>query len=100
LNRPGWPLFLARVDGRPAAEGILYVKDGVGYLADASCDPAHRRRGLHAALLARRIAEAARAGADVVCSGAAYLRTTPRNMERGGRRILFNSRTWTEPARE
>jgi ribosomal protein S18 acetylase RimI-like enzyme len=96
LDRPGWSLFLARVDGKPAAEGILYVKDGVGYLADASCDPAYRRRGLQAALLARRIAEARRADADMVCSGAAYLSTSHRNMERAGLRILFNSAIWTE----
>jgi hypothetical protein len=51
---------------------------------------------LQAALLARRIAEARKAGADIVCSGAAYLSTSHRNMERAGLRILFNSATWTE----
>jgi GNAT superfamily N-acetyltransferase len=96
LGRPGWSLFLARVDGWPVAEGILYVKDGVGYLADASCDPNYRRHGLQAALLARRIAEARDAGAAFVCSGAAYLSTSHRNMERAGMRILFNSAIWTE----
>ena len=96
LNRPGWSLYFARVDGKPAAEGILYVRDGVGYLADASCDPGFRGRGLHAALLARRIAEAAKAGADLVCSGAAYLSTSHRNMERAGMRILFNRAIWTD----
>jgi hypothetical protein len=69
LDRPGWSLYFARVDGRPAAEGILYVRDGAGYLADASCDPKFRGRGLHAALLARRIAEASKAGVGLVCSG-------------------------------
>jgi len=96
-TRLGWSLFLARVDGRPAAEGILYVADGVGYLADASCDPQFRGRGLQAALLARRIAEARGAGAGFVCSGAAYLSTSHRNMERAGMRILFNRSIWTEP---
>jgi GNAT superfamily N-acetyltransferase len=95
FNRPGWSLFLARVDGKPAAEGILYVKDGVGYLADASCDPKFRRRGLQAALLARRIAKAREVGCTLVCSGAAYLSTSHRNMERAGMRILFNRAIWT-----
>jgi GNAT superfamily N-acetyltransferase len=97
LDRPGWLLFLARVDGRPAAEGKLYIRDDAGYLADASCDPAFRRRGLQAALLAHRIAAARDAGAAFVCSGAAYLSTSHRNMERAGMRILFNRTIWTEP---
>jgi GNAT superfamily N-acetyltransferase len=74
----------------------LYVRDGVGYLADASCDPKFRGRGLHAALLARRIADARQAGAGLVCSGAAYLSTSHRNMERTGMRILFNRAIWTD----
>jgi Acetyltransferase (GNAT) domain len=96
LDRPGWSLYFARVDGEPAAEGILYVRDGVGYLADASCDPEFRGRGLHAALPARRIADALAAGANLVCSGAAYLSTSHRNMERAGMRILFNRTIWTD----
>jgi GNAT superfamily N-acetyltransferase len=96
LDRPGWSLYFARVDGKPAAEAILYVRDGVGYLADASCDPKFRGRGLHAALLAHRIAEASKAGVDFVCSGAAYLSTSHRNMERAGMRILFNRAIWTD----
>src|SRR5262249_34171967 len=55
LGRQGWSLFLARENGRPAATAILYIQDRVGYLADASCDPAYRRRGLQLALLERRI---------------------------------------------
>ena len=96
LNRLGWSMFLVRVDGQPAAEAILFIENGVGYLADASCDPAYRRRGLQAALLARRIAVAREAGAEFVCSGAAYLSTSHRNMERAGMRILFNRSIWTE----
>ncbi len=96
LDRPGWSFYFARVDGKPAAEGILYVRDGTGYLADASCDPACRGRGLQTALLARRIADAAKAGANLVCSGAAYLSTSHRNMERAGMRILFNRAIWTD----
>lgn len=95
LGQTGWSLFLARVDRRPAATAILYTQGDAGYLADASCDPAFRRHGLHAALLARRIAEARAAGARFVCSGAAFLSTSHRNMERAGMRILFNRAIWT-----
>ena len=63
---------------------------------EASCDPKFRGRGLDAALLSRRIAEAGKAGADLVCSGAAYLSSSHRNMERAGMRVLFNRMIWTD----
>jgi GNAT superfamily N-acetyltransferase len=96
LVQRGWSLFLARADGKPAAAAILYVEDGVGYLADAACDPLHRRRGLHTALLARRIRECSSAGVEFICSGAAFLSASHRNMERAGMRIQFNRSIWTE----
>jgi hypothetical protein len=96
LDQPGWSLFLARVGGKPAATALLFVEDGAGYLADASCDPIYRRRGLHMALLARRISECRTAGTEFICSGATFLSTSHRNMERAGLRIQFNRSIWTE----
>jgi ribosomal protein S18 acetylase RimI-like enzyme len=96
LGLPGWSLYLARVDGRPAATGILYVHHRVAYCADAATDPAFRRRGLQTAMLRQRIADAGAAGADFVCSGAAYLSTSHRNMERVGMRVQFVRAVWTE----
>jgi GNAT superfamily N-acetyltransferase len=91
----GWSLYLARVDGRPVATAILFVHDGVGYFADSATDPAFRQRGLHLALLARRLQDARAAGADLVCSGADFLSTSHRNMERVGMRVLFLRAIWT-----
>jgi ribosomal protein S18 acetylase RimI-like enzyme len=96
LQQPDWRLYLARVDGRPAAVGILFLHDKVGYCADAATDPRYRRRGLQAALLRRRIADASRADADFVCSGAEYLSTSHRNMERSGMRVQFTRAVWRE----
>jgi hypothetical protein len=39
LKQTGWSLYLARLNGRPAAAATLYVHDGVGYLADSATDP-------------------------------------------------------------
>jgi hypothetical protein len=97
LVQRGWSLFLAWVDGKPAAAAILYVDSGVGYLADACCDPLWRGRGLHTALLARRIRQCQERGVDFICSGAGFLSTSHRNMERAGMRIQFNRSIWTEP---
>jgi hypothetical protein len=96
LGRKGWSLYLARAGGRPAATAVLYIEDGVAYLADASCDPAFRRRGLQLALLERRIREAIAGGVDFICSGAAFQSGSHRNMERAGMRIQFVRSIWTE----
>jgi len=95
LHQPGWSLYLARVDGRPAATATLFVDGNTAYCADATTDPAFRRRGLHAALLHRRIADARAAGADLVTSGAAFLSDSFRNMERIGMRLMFMRAVWS-----
>jgi ribosomal protein S18 acetylase RimI-like enzyme len=95
LEQAGWSLYLARVNGRPAAAATLYVHDGVGYLADSATDPSFRRRGLQVALLRRRIRDAGFAGADLVFSGAEPLSSSHRNMERVGMRLQFTRAKWT-----
>jgi hypothetical protein len=95
LHQPGWSLYLARVDGRPAAAATLYVADRVAYLADGTTAPAFRGRGLHAALLRRRIRDASAAGVDFVFSGAEPLGTSHRNMERAGLHLHFLRTKWT-----
>jgi ribosomal protein S18 acetylase RimI-like enzyme len=94
LTQPGWHLYLARLDGRPAAMAILYLHERVGYFADATTHPDCRGRGLQRALLERRAADAYAAGADLVCSGADYLSTSHRNMERAGLRVQFTRALW------
>jgi ribosomal protein S18 acetylase RimI-like enzyme len=88
-------LYVGRLSGQPAAAATFYLKDGVGYLADATTSPAFRRRGLQSALLRRRISDAAAAGADTVFSGAAPFSTRRRNMERIGMRVQFVRSLWT-----
>jgi GNAT superfamily N-acetyltransferase len=95
LGQPGWSLYLARVDGRPAAAATLYVLDRGAYCADAATHPDFRRLGLQAALLRRRIQDAREAGAEFVFSGADYLSPSHRNMERVGMRLLSLRTIWT-----
>jgi ribosomal protein S18 acetylase RimI-like enzyme len=97
LQQRGWTLYLARVNGRPAAAATLYVDERVGYLADTATDPAFRRRGLQTALLRRRIYDGA-VGADLVFSGADPFSTSHRNMERVGMRLQFVRSKWTPAA--
>jgi GNAT superfamily N-acetyltransferase len=95
LETPGWTLYLARAEGCPAAAATLYVRDRVGYLADSATDPKYRGRGLHHALLLRRLKDAAAVGVDFVCSGAKFLSTSHRNMIRAGMQLQFVRAIWT-----
>src|ERR1700704_1838866 len=94
LDQAGWSLYLARVDGQPAAAATLYLSDRVGYLADATTDPSFRRRGLQHALLQRRIRDAKATGIDFVFSGAEPFSTSHRNMERIVMRVQFIRMKW------
>jgi ribosomal protein S18 acetylase RimI-like enzyme len=95
LEQAGWSLYLARVNGRPAAVATLYILGGVGYLADSATDPSFRRRGVHVALLRRRMRDAGVSGADLVFSGAEPFSSSHRNMERVGMRLQFTRAKWT-----
>lgn len=92
---PGWSLYTGFVDGRPAGGAILFVHEGVGYLADAAVAPAFRGRGLHRAFLDRRIADAKAAGCDLICAGAAFPSTSLRNMQRAGLAVAYTRAVWT-----
>ena len=91
---PGTTLYLATVDGRPAAAAVLRVGDGIGYLANAATVPEFRGRGAQTALLARRIADAAAAGCGLVAGQATFGSTSQRNMERMGLRPAVTLTTW------
>jgi hypothetical protein len=90
-DQAGWSLYVARVEGIPAAAATLYAHDRVGYLADAATVPAFRRHGL----LRQRICDASRAGVDFIFSGAEPMSTSYRNMERAGLRLHFIRAKWT-----
>jgi ribosomal protein S18 acetylase RimI-like enzyme len=90
----GWRLYLARVDGTPAGAALLALDDDLGYLANASTLPDFRRRGVQAALIAARIADAAAAGCAVVSSQAEFGSPSQRNLERAGLRVAYTKAVW------
>jgi ribosomal protein S18 acetylase RimI-like enzyme len=92
---PDWRLYLARIDGRPAAAGKLFLHDRVGFFCDASTRPEFRGRGLQSALLRHCSAVASAAGVELVYSQAKYGSTSHRNMERVGLRVLHTAAIWT-----
>src|SRR3954453_21602767 len=57
--------YVATLDGKPAGGGSLRLTNGIAQLTGAATAPAFRRRGIHSALLAHRLADATAAGCDV-----------------------------------
>lgn len=94
---PEWRRFLARVDGSPAAFGVLHVADRVGSLAGAATTPDHRRRGAQSALIAHRMAAASEADCEIVVSQPPIGSSSQRNLERAGLRLAYQSLLWRLP---
>lgn len=92
---PGWRLYIAFVGTIPAAAGVLFMKDDVGYLATSATLPAMRGMGTHLALIRRRMSDAAQAGCTVVMGQAAHGSTSHRNMERAGLKLAYSKSIWS-----
>lgn len=80
--------FLGEIDGSPVAAGAIHTHHGVGYLRAGSVLPAFRGRGIQRALIAARVAHAARLGCDLVGSIADVGSSSARNLERSGLRTV------------
>ena len=95
-SQPGWTCYIARMGGEPVAVGALFVMSGVASLAAAGTIPMFRGKGCQSALIAARMAEAARLGCDLVVGHAGIGTVSQRNMERAGLRIAYTKVCWTE----
>jgi acetyltransferase (GNAT) family protein len=82
-------IFLAELDGRAIATGVLSMCDGVAHLAGASTIPLGRRRGAQNALLDHRLRFAAERGCDIALMCALPGSGSQRNAERHGFRIAY-----------
>jgi len=90
--------YVAYVGGVAAAMAALFIHDRVGHLNVGATLPAFRGRGIHLALTNRRVADAARAGCDLVIGDTGGFGTTSQNnMERAGLRIAYTRLTMVNP---
>jgi GNAT superfamily N-acetyltransferase len=99
VGRDGWRTYLAYRAGEPIATGALYVHGTVGWLGFGSTLPDHRGHGVHRAMLARRIVDAA----DLGCRALQTETNLPRadeptpsldNMKRNGFRLVYARRNY------
>lgn len=94
-----WRLFLARVDGRPAAAAVLSLHDDTGYLAAAATLPAFRNRGLQTSLIAARIDAAHTLGCRRITGQAVAGSVSQCNQQRAGLAIVHTKCIWTNQHR-
>jgi GNAT superfamily N-acetyltransferase len=80
--------YLALRSGEPAGGASMRLDQGVAQLCGAATLPAHRRQGVQAALLARRLDDATRAGCDVAVVTTQPGSTSQKNAHRRGFELL------------
>ena len=81
--------YVALRDGVFAGGASFRMADGVAQLTGAATAPAHRRRGVQAALLSARLADAAAAGCDIAVIITAPGSKSQQNAQRQGFDLLY-----------
>lgn len=87
-HAPGTRLFVAEMNGMPAATAALSVTGGVAAFHGTATFPEFRARGLQTALLAHRLQAAAGAGADLASVFVTPGSGSERNVQRAGFRLV------------
>lgn len=98
LGLPRRRLYLAYVDGQPAAQAILHWSGDLAYLEGAGTRPAFRRRGLQGALIRRRIADAMALGCRVIFGSAEFASQSFANQMACGLVLAYTAARWRQRA--
>ena len=86
--------FLAELDGKPGAAGVLCLHEGVALFGGSATVPESRRHGLHTALLHERMRYAFEHQCDLAMMAAQPGSESHRNAERKGFRIAYTRTKW------
>jgi hypothetical protein len=89
MEKAGVTSYLALRDGAVAGGGSMRMSEGVAQLTGAATAPAHRRHGVQAALLSKRLADAVRAGCDIAVVTTQPGSKSQQNVQRRGFHLLY-----------
>jgi GNAT superfamily N-acetyltransferase len=92
--RRGSLCFLAELDDKPGAAGVLCLHQGVALFGGSATIPELRRKGLQTALLQERMRYAFDHGCDLAMMAAQPGSDSQRNAERKGFRIAYTRTKW------
>ena len=89
--------YIGRVDGEPAATGLVCLTPGVGGLYSDSTHPDFRGRGIQKAMIRARIERGLRRGRRIFTARTEGPNTSARNYEQTGFVPLYRATFWTRP---
>lgn len=95
-----WRRYLAFIDGQPASVACVYAGEQATSIAVMGTVPRYRNRGCQTALLRKCLADAAKAGSDLIVSQTGSGSTSERNMVRAGFQVAYTKLLWTDRATE
>ncbi|GGB34118.1 GNAT family N-acetyltransferase [Virgibacillus dakarensis] len=95
-NHDNWTFYLASYEGEPAGIGVLFEYDGIGTLAASATIPELRNRGVHSALILKRLQQAKQHNCNLIVGQATYGSVSQKNMERAGMRIAYTKSIWAK----
>lgn len=87
--RPGMRCYLAEIEGRVAGAGAMFTEGTYAALAATSTRVEFRKRGVHAALIRRRLQDARDLGCALAGFYASPGSTSQRNAERHAFRVVY-----------
>lgn len=91
-----WTFYLATYNDEPAGIGVLFIKNRIATLSAAATLPKLRGKGIHSALIKKRIYQAYVQDCDLIVGQARFGSTSQNNMERAGLGIAYTKAIWIE----
>jgi hypothetical protein len=103
VGRPGWSCYVSFAGDEPAGAGALFVDEDAAWLGVGATKPPFRKRGGQSALIARRLADAARRGARFAVTETGVPQPgepapSHRNILAAGFRAAYVRSNWALPA--
>ncbi|MDQ0271469.1 GNAT family N-acetyltransferase [Cytobacillus purgationiresistens] len=89
-----WKFYLALYNGQPAGVGVLFLHERIASLGAAAVIPEYRRKGIHQALIQKRLKFASEHQAVLAVSQAGFNSMSHENMERAGLGIAYTNAVW------
>jgi hypothetical protein len=89
-----WTLYLAYLGNQPIGCAVLYIKNSIAYLADATTPEKFRGKSAQTALLLARFKDAISCKAEIIFTRTDFGSTSQRNMEKLDLRISYARAFW------